>query len=445
MAERVFTEIINLLSGYQIMLFAAQCMFVFPAKFRRGGKIGFSLCSVAYLMLPRVWNYCTGAEFWVWDRLLVGGWYFASYLLYWLLLLVLFYCSFRLSKREILFFGCAAYSVQNFHSNLSTLVRHFVFNDVRSTPSRVVALVMAAILFLLLYHVLIGPQKREGCDNIRNPRIILFIFSVILLVNVYSQYWNASMTLAGNYDEVNLYCTVYALICNVLLIFVQFNIFEQTKREKEFLVIDELLRQSERQRQTSQENRELINRKCHDLKHQISAMRTMGDLSEREQYIAEIERGVMFYNANTKTGNDTLDVVLTEKWLNCERNRILFTYMVDGSDFDFMDKVDIYCLFGNALDNAIEYLRQVEDVEKRVITMSAAHQGDLLSLKIENYCEKDIEFVDGLPATSKKDKAYHGIGLKSIRYIVEKYGGNIVISREGDRFILSILFFLRNK
>lgn len=46
----------------------------------------------------------------------------------------------------------------------------------------------------------------------------------------------------------------------------------------------------------------------------------------------------------------------------------------------------------------------------------------------------------GLPATSKPDKAYHGYGLKSIRYVAEKYGGVFSYKAEGGIFRASVLF-----
>ena len=49
------------------------------------------------------------------------------------------------------------------------------------------------------------------------------------------------------------------------------------------------------------------------------------------------------------------------------------------------------------------------------------------------------ELVDGLPATSKDDERYHGFGLKSIRMIVDRLGGNMVITPTEGRFSLSIL------
>ena len=45
---------------------------------------------------------------------------------------------------------------------------------------------------------------------------------------------------------------------------------------------------------------------------------------------------------------------------------------------------------------------------------------------------------DGLPVTDKDDGKYHGFGVKSIGLIAGKYGGNVSMKAEGDRFICTI-------
>ena len=50
-----------------------------------------------------------------------------------------------------------------------------------------------------------------------------------------------------------------------------------------------------------------------------------------------------------------------------------------------------------------------------------------------------IILKDGLPLTTKNDHNSHGYGMKSIRYIVEKYNGNLIIDCNNNIFVLSIL------
>ena len=64
----------------------------------------------------------------------------------------------------------------------------------------------------------------------------------------------------------------------------------------------------------------------------------------------------------------------------------------------------------------------------------------MLGIHIENYCEEELRFQNGLPLSTKGDANYHGFGLKSIWHVVEKYGGNIVVSFENRIFSLDTIF-----
>ena len=105
---------------------------------------------------------------------------------------------------------------------------------------------------------------------------------------------------------------------------------------------------------------------------------------------------------------------------------------------------ELYSLLGNALDNAIEATTREKDVERRIITLHAAARGNLMTIHVENPCEKEPLFMDGLPLTSKPDTDYHGYGMRSMRYLCEKYKGVLTTSWVEGIFSLDILFPLEN-
>ena len=55
--------------------------------------------------------------------------------------------------------------------------------------------------------------------------------------------------------------------------------------------------------------------------------------------------------------------------------------MVDGSRMNFMKAEDIYGIFGNALDNAIEAVSRLEDPQQRVISVKAIYQKKILVIQ----------------------------------------------------------------
>ena len=189
----------------------------------------------------------------------------------------------------------------------------------------------------------------------------------------------------------------------------------------------------------SQEAMDIINYKYHDLKHHIIALRAEENSQKRNAYLDKMEEEISNYEAQNKTGNHVLDTVLTSKKLYCMKNDISMTCVVDGTLFDFMDVMDICSVFGNALDNAIECEKKIPEKEKRLIHVSAFSQRNFLIMRFENYCEDSLEFQTGLPVTTKGNESFHGYGLKSIRYTVRKYGGEVDVDTDDNWFVLKIL------
>ena len=154
----------------------------------------------------------------------------------------------------------------------------------------------------------------------------------------------------------------------------------------------------------------------------------------------DIQKSVAIYDAKIETGNRLLDVLLTEKSLYCEQNGISLSCMADGEKLSFLEDSDLYCLFGNVLDNALEAVKRLEQKERRVINLSVKARGGMLIIQEENYFDGTITFEDGLPMTTKADKNYHGFGMRSIRMIVHKYKGELNTYTADGVFHLNILF-----
>ena len=104
-----------------------------------------------------------------------------------------------------------------------------------------------------------------------------------------------------------------------------------------------------------------------------------------------------------------------------------------------MEVMDICSIFGNALDNAIECELKIPDKEKRLIHVSVSKQKNFLLLRFENYYDTELKYQGGAFITTKRDKEFHGYGLKSIRYTVNKYDGAVSIDTKENWFDLKIL------
>ena len=186
---------------------------------------------------------------------------------------------------------------------------------------------------------------------------------------------------------------------DLLALLMQIGLLHETELTLKNEIIGQLLVSEQKKQRMTTENIELINRKCHDLKHQIEGLRRMSSEEERNAYIAQVERAVLFYESAVKTGNDTLDLMLMEKQLYCKEHGITLTCVCDGEQLSQLDTMDLYALFGNALENAIESVSG-EAPENRVISFRVGSRGEFLSIHFENYLGHPLAMRDGLPLTT---------------------------------------------
>ena len=193
--------------------------------------------------------------------------------------------------------------------------------------------------------------------------------------------------------------------------------------------------------QLSKENIDMVNQKYHDLKHQINLLKTQSyaQAGKSTSYLEKMEREIRVYETQNKTGNLILDAVLTNKALLCQNKEIELKFIVDGGALSFMEDMDVSALFGNMLDNAIESAQKQQEKQKRLIWLYVTREKQFVRIRTENYCDEKIQFKNGMPVTTKKDRRLHGYGMKSIKSTVEKYHGSVVAAQENNWFELKIL------
>ena len=96
------------------------------------------------------------------------------------------------------------------------------------------------------------------------------------------------------------------------------------------------------------------------------------------------------------------DTLLTGVSLKCSRRKITFTCVADGTLLNQIYVMDLCTIFGNALDNAMEHVIQIEDQEKRLIHVTVSKMEEFILIRIENYLQDEIEFDGELPSTTRE-------------------------------------------
>ena len=344
----------------------------------------------------------------------------------------LFEFLFQNTPRVELYLCVSAYLVQTTFMNIGRILQILLhLPDPQAVP---INLLSPAVGAVIAYFVLVrvGRLDRMVESGLQDEHAILMTAIACLCTII------ALNTLIGtNGLDDNPFARITILGASCFVLPLQFLELRSTELKAENRIIQQLLAAEQNQYLMSKESIDIINMKCHDLKHQIAAVRAANQTVQKSA-LEKIENAVTFYDAVARTGNETLDAVLTEKILYCEKHNISLSYMVDQASLSFLDATDIYSLFGNALDNAIESVMKA-DKEKRVIIFQVAPRAGCLSIHLENYCSDPPQFVDGLPQTTKADTQNHGFGVRSIRYLVQQYGGHTVFHVSGSMFVLDII------
>lgn len=242
----------------------------------------------------------------------------------------------------------------------------------------------------------------------------------------------------GRSEQAQLVGFVYDTLCTALIMVAMIGLTKTDHLEDSLETISRLWEQKKAQYELTQENIELINIKCHDIRKRIEETGARsGALSQKT--VDEIADCVRVYDASARTGSRALDAVLTDKHLYCSEHGIELTCMVDGSLLANVAEDDLYFLVENILSNAIEAVEGLEVPAQRVISLTIDAAGPMARISEENYFDGDLRFEDGLPVTTKRDSANHGFGMRSIRHVVEKYDGDLVVSARDGVFSLNIL------
>ncbi len=287
------------------------------------------------------------------------------------------------------------------------------------------------LLIYILFAVLFARRNRLSGD--RRTSVNVAVLSVGI---VFSMYVLGSYSRAFEYMslELTISTKLFKVICSAFVILLAFGLLQRDKLAQDLEITEQLLLQEKRQYETSKETVETINMKCHDLKHRLESF----EHKLNEEELRSLKDAIDIYDSNIKTGNQILDVVLYEKQLLCRRSGIRLSCMANGALLSFMTPSHLYSLFGNAIDNAIEAVKAVDDEGKRLIDISLSAAERRAVIEISNYFAGELRIEKGIPSTTKQDGNRHGYGMKSMQYIAEQYGGTLETSAQGDIFTLKI-------
>jgi sensor histidine kinase YesM len=101
-----------------------------------------------------------------------------------------------------------------------------------------------------------------------------------------------------------------------------------------------------------------------------------------------------------------------------------------------IENIDLTCVLGNVLENAIEGCLRLPKEKETEIDVKIKYFDKRLRVRVENTCDQEIEFIGELPKTKKPGG---GTGTRSIVYTAEIYDGTAGFTVIDNRFISQIV------
>lgn len=420
---------------FLIFMYFSECLIVYSYansiyKTRNKFSILISICLYAVLML--IYKYVTSQEIFN--------------ILFTLMCNILcIYACFKSSFKSSLFHGTIL-SIIQFVSEVAAI---YLISHITETPNNsymenttiyMLDVMISKVLYFTISRFLAKLSAKEDsakswgrwCSLAILPVSSLFIIFVIRIIT-------NGLTFSLSESIICIISIVLLLVANIVV----YIIYEKAENNSQKLIELELVNQKndiDMQYLTLLEKKnETMNVMAHDYKNHIMTISNMSDSPEIREYISNMLGEIIKYNQTGKTKNRLLDVILSKYTDICNDKKIKFETDIMTDNLKFINGYDISALFNNILDNAVEAASLSSDRYIHLeVTSSLNSYHKIIAA---NSCDNEPNSEKGKLITTKRNKDVHGFGIKSIRKIVNKYGGEFQweYNNQSKQFKLIIL------
>ncbi len=306
-----------------------------------------------------------------------------------------------------------------------------VFNS-----TRVIGVIIAKILQFYITRLILKNKYKNPISNYRWVAII-----VIPVISVISLCALMKATLINN--DISPYILT-GMICIILANIMTYYFFAVMNKEYENTIKAKLLEQQNNVLKQSIADKDAFVKEMktvrHDIKNQLLTIMQYADAGKTKdikEYVNALTNNYLPNILNyINTDNATFDAVINSKIAVCNQKNIFMEVSIRRDTNISIPPVEIAVLFGNLLDNAIEAAKDTED--KRIV-LDIRKNASYLIILVSNSIRMSVLGYNKNLETSKPDKELHGIGIKSIKNIVEKHNGMIQFYEEENEFCCHIM------
>lgn len=242
-------------------------------------------------------------------------------------------------------------------------------------------------------------------------------------------------------DTKSLICSIILLLINVDVYYLYARLIKMftDKRQKELIEKQNLAFQN--QLDIMRQSQLKIRCLKHDMDNHIlnmSDLLSKGEYSKLKEYLNKTKDYTDIDDKIIESGNEDIDSILNYKLQNIQKLNVKTNYDVVVPGKMTIDQFDLSIVVDNLLDNAIEALEALPYDENKQLTISIRHMNGYLKMLFGNTFDGII--IEN-KKTKKSDSINHGLGLKSVQMIVEKYGGIIKTNNQNKWYEVSVILY----
>lgn len=301
-----------------------------------------------------------------------------------------------------------------------------------------------SLVFCVAETVIICIMKRIWRDKRITGKRSLYDAQIFLWCIIFAAFSIIGISVAKSYTSESFFDTEMtvqtALAENSLLFSVLIAVLIQMiwnrRRMREEHALREELAVKEQYYIQLEENQKEIRKIRHDMKNQLLAI--AGDVNPKKE-IASVLQEIGLTEEINISGNPVVNIILCTKQKQSAELNIRWEMQLNLPEKLNLTTPELGILYGNLLDNAVEACRECDEGERYIEINSAVHENSFIIICRNSM--KEREQTRRLFA-AKKDSINHGIGLKSVRQIVEQHKGDMVFKGDGKEFSVELNLWL---
>lgn len=278
----------------------------------------------------------------------------------------------------------------------------------------------------------------------RNPYvrpILAIIFCNLVLMIILIKYYVNGIFNKKSIDNVIGFIFLYEMIVTILIILFFYRIGSQLQKEHELELQLKLSKITKEYEVHIHESSKMLKALRHDLKNHFIVLAGYLDsenIIEAKKYLEQVKGKMMQTENIVYVDNIALSALLTEKSNRCKNKGIYFYTEFNRDAKLTIPDVDLCTIMGNLLDNAIEAAEQVEKENKEIGIVIKVKE-KIIQIVCHNDYKIEPKIEKGKFKSLKKEKNNHGMGLKNIEVIVDKYDGIMKFNYEDNLFCIEII------